>query len=664
MDVKEEIERLRTELNAHSYKYYVLDSPEISDREYDMCLRKLEELEEAHPQYKTPDSPTVRVGGAALEGFSQVTHQVPLESLNDAFSFAELDAFGERISAADPSADYVVEPKIDGLSVALTYENGRFVQGATRGDGVTGEDVTENLKTVRSLPLSLPDGPERIVVRGEIYMSQKVFRALNEARELEELPLFANPRNAAAGSLRQLDPKIAAERRLDLIVFNIQSVTGKGFDRHSDTLDYLKELRFKVVPYKRCGTIDACKKRIEAVGDMRDSFEYGIDGAVIKVDRLALRETLGSTSKAPRWAVAYKYPPEEKPSVIREIVVGVGRTGVLTPKAVVEPVRLAGTTVTNATLHNQDFINERDIRVGDTVLVRKAGDIIPEVVSVVPDKRPEGTEPYRLPETCPECGSPVRRDADGAAVRCLGAECPAQLLRNIAHFASRDAMDIDGLGISIVRTLVEAGLIQSAADLYYLDSQSVAALPRMGKKSSENLMAALEKSKKRDLACLLYALGIRQVGVRTAKAIAEHLKTLDNVMNATTEELEAIADIGGITAAYIVEWFQNPQSRHLIGRLKEAGVNMAADVTKRDTRLRGITFVLTGTLARYTRDEAAEIIENLGGKVSGSVSKKTGYVLAGEKAGSKLEKAESLGVPVLTEQDFEALIQSENGSIS
>lgn len=655
MDVKREIQELRETLDAHNYNYYVLDSPEITDRDYDMLMKRLIELEEDNPELRTEDSPTMRVGGAPLSSFGQIAHNVPLESLNDAFSFEELEAFGKRVMGFSSEPEFVVEPKIDGLSVALYYENGVFTTGATRGDGVAGENVTENLKTIKSIPLRLKNAPGELVVRGEVYMPKKVFRELNEIRELNGEQLFANPRNAAAGSLRQLDPKIAASRKLDIIVFNIQSVSDKSFDKHSDTLDYLRELRFKTIEYKLCRSIEECCDRITALGEGRESFEYDIDGAVIKVNDLTLRSTMGSTTKAPRWAVAYKYPPEEKASKIIDIVVGVGRTGVLTPKAVVEPVHLVGTTVTNATLHNQDFIDEKDIRIGDTVLIRKAGDIIPEVVSVVMDKRQPESVPYTIPEICPECGAPVVRDEDGAALRCQGAECPAQLLRNIAHFASRDAMDIDGLGISIVKSLLESGTIKSSADLYTLDAQEVAALPRMGKKSAENLLKAIENSKGRDLSRLLYALGIRQLGQRTAKTIAARFGTLEAIMAATVDELETIEDIGNITAENVVSWFKSGQSRHLISALIEAGVNTESFAANSGGQFEGMTFVLTGALEKFTRDQAAEIIENMGGKVSGSVSKKTTYVLAGEKAGSKLEKAQKLGVSVIDEDEFEKM---------
>ncbi len=659
MNAREELEALKKELNEHSYKYYVLDSPTISDYEYDMKMQRLKKLEEENPELITPDSPTQRVGGAVLSSFAPVTHAVPLESLNDVFSFDELYAFDTRVKAALGDAEYVVEPKIDGLSVAVEYENGVFVRGATRGDGVTGEDVTENLKTVRSLPMKIENAPAgRLIVRGEVYMSKKVFHALNEQRETEGKTLFANPRNAAAGSLRQLDSKVAASRRLDILVFNIQLAEGINFETHSETLDYLRERKFKTVEYKKCTDIADCIERIEWLGDNRDKLDFDMDGAVIKLNSLAGREVLGSTSKAPRWAVAYKYPPEKKETRVVDIVVQVGRTGVLTPKAVVEPVRLAGTTVTNATLHNQDFIDEKDIRIGDTVVVQKAGEIIPEVLEVIKSKRPENTVPYHIPDKCPVCGAPVVRDEGAAASRCQGAECPAQLVRHIVHFASKNAMDIDGLGSALAKALMENGLVHSPGDLYYLDAQQVAALDRMGKKSSENLIDAIEKSKGSDLSRLLFALGIAQVGQSAAKSLAEHFKTLDAIESASPEELTAVDDIGEVTAHNIAGWFSQPQSQHLLKLLRDAGVNTkSADKTESDGRFAGMTFVLTGALSKYTRDEAAEIIATFGGKASGSVSKKTTYVVAGENAGSKLKKAQELGVTVISEDDFEAMIK-------
>lgn len=657
MEAKDEILALRRELEQAGYEYYVLDTPTMSDYDYDHKLRRLEELEAAHPELITPDSPTQRVGGKALESFSQVVHQAPLESLQDVFDYEELRAFDQRVRAVTPDAAYVVEPKVDGLSVALEYENGRFVRGATRGDGLVGEDVTENLRTVKSIPLHIPDAPSRLIVRGEVFMPKKVFHQLNEERERRGEALFANPRNAAAGSLRQLDPKVAASRRLDILIFNVQWVEGETFRTHEETLKYLREKNYKVIPHYKCGTVDEVIDRIAEIGDSRETFQFDIDGAVVKVNDLAQRTRLGSTAKFPRWAAAYKYPPEVKPSKLLDIVVQVGRTGVLTPKAVLEPVRLAGTTVTNATLHNQDFITEKDIRIGDIVLVRKAGEIIPEVLSVVKEQRPENAVPYLLPVTCPVCGAPVEREEDGAHTRCTGAECPAQLLRNLAHFASRDAMDIEGLGIAVVETLVNAQLVKTPGDLYFLKEEEVAGLERMGKKSAQNLLAAIERSKERDLGRLLFAFGIRQVGQKAGKILAARFQTMEAIQNATLEELTAVEDIGAITARSILSWFASPQSRHLIERLRQAGVNMTAAQQSTDRRFAGMTFVLTGALEKFTRDEASAMIEERGGKAAGSVSKKTSYVVAGEAAGSKLRKAQELGIPVLTEDEFLELLK-------
>ena len=518
MDHLEEIQALRRELEQANYEYYVQDAPAMSDYDYDHKLRRLEELEGEHPEFITPDSPTQRVGGKALESFQQVIHQVPLESLQDVFNYDELRQFDQRVRAAAPGAEYDVEPKVDGLSVALEYKDGLFVRGATRGDGQVGEDVTENLRTVRSIPLRIPDAPARLIVRGEVYMPKKVFHALNEERERRGEALFANPRNAAAGSLRQLDPRVAASRRLDIAVFNVQWAEGETFRTHLDTLEYLEQKGFKVIPHYSCHGVEEATGQVAAIGEGRENFPFDIDGAVIKVNDLAQRELLGSTAKFPRWAAAYKYPPEVKPSRVLDIVIQVGRTGVLTPRAVLEPVRLAGTTVTSATLHNQDFISEKDVRIGDTVLVRKAGEIIPEVLSVEMEKRPDGAEPYHFPQTCPVCGAPVEREEDGAHIRCTGAECPAQLLRNLAHFASRDAMDIDGCGPAVIQQLIDSGLISNAADLYSLHAADVAKLDRMGEKSAENLIRAIENSKANDLSRLLYGLGIRQVGEKIGRA--------------------------------------------------------------------------------------------------------------------------------------------------
>ena len=658
MDVQKEIEKLRRELEYHSRLYYVEDAPVISDYEFDMLMQRLKQLEEEHPELVTPDSPTQRVGGQALSKFEQVRHQVPLESLTDVFSLDELYAFGDRMDdLIDAPHAYTVEPKIDGLSMSLEYENGVFVRGATRGDGLVGENVTENLRTVRSLPLRIENAPARLIVRGEVYMSKAVFRELNAEREARGETLLANPRNAAAGSMRQLDPKVAASRKLDIICFNMQYSSDNNYTGHAQTLDAMKTMGFPVVPYMRYEKIGDCVERIEWLGEHREELPYDMDGAVIKIDSLSQREALGSTAKAPRWAVAFKYPPEKKESRVLDVVVQVGRTGVLTPKVIVEPVRLAGTTVSAATLHNQDNIDRLDLRIGDTVLLQKAGEIIPEVLSVNKDKRPDWAVPFVMPEICPECGSPVVRDVDGAALRCTSPECPAQRLRNIAHFASREAMDIDGLGISVCESLISSGLVSSAADLYYLDAEKVARLDRMGEKSAANLMSAIENSKSAGLARLLCAFGIRQVGQKSAKVLASRFGDLDSLMAAKPEELTAIPDIGAITAGFITEWFSLPQSMHLIGRLREAGVDFTSHEEKQDDRFAGQTFVLTGTLSRYTRDEAAAIIESFGGKSSGSVSKKTSYVLAGENAGSKLTKAESLGIRILTEDEFEEMIR-------
>ncbi|MDY5082558.1 MAG: NAD-dependent DNA ligase LigA [Candidatus Limivicinus sp.] len=658
MDVQKEINELRRKLNYYGKLYYVDDAPAISDYEYDMLMQQLKALEREHPELITPDSPTQRIGGPALSKFEPVHHQVPLESLTDVFSVDELFAFGERMDSMLPGHhSYTVEPKIDGLSMSLEYENGVFVRGATRGDGVTGEDVTENLRTVRSLPLRIENAPERLIVRGEVYMSRAVFNELNAQREINGEKLLANPRNAAAGSIRQLDPKIAASRKLDIICFNMQYSSDDIYTSHAQTLDAMKAMGFPVVPYMKYDSIRDCVERIEWLGEHRDELPYDMDGAVIKIDSLEQRTALGSTAKAPRWAVAFKYPPEKKESRVLDVIVQVGRTGVLTPKVIVEPVRLAGTTVSAATLHNQDNIDRLDLRIGDTVVLQKAGEIIPEVLSVNKDKRPEGTVPFVMPSVCPECGSPVVRDEDGAALRCTSPECPAQRLRNIAHFASREAMDIEGLGISVCESLINNGLVSSAADLYYLEQDKIAELERMGDKSAANLIAAIERSKSAGLARLLCAFGIRQVGQKAAKVLAGSFEDLDALIAADAEQLTAIPDIGGITAGFITEWFSLPQSQHLIGRLRAAGVDFTSHEEKRDDRFAGLTFVLTGTLSDFTRDEASAIIESFGGKASSSVSKKTSYVLAGENAGSKLTKAEGLGIKIISEADFAEMIK-------
>lgn len=658
MDEKARIEALREQLNDWGHRYYVLDAPTVPDYEYDAKLRELEQLEAEHPEWITPDSPTQRVGGEAIDAFVPVQHEVPLQSLQDVFAPEELAAFDRRMREADSQVEYVVEPKVDGLSVALEYLDGVFVRGATRGDGQVGEDVTENLRTVRSIPMRLQGAPHRLIVRGECYMSRRVFERLNEERTLKDEPLLANPRNAAAGSLRQLDPKVAAQRRLDCVVFGILFSDEDTSETDTQQLALLERLRFRVIPHKALTELADVQAEIDRLGEEREQYPYEMDGAVVKVNRLALREELGSTAKFPRWAAAWKYPPEQKPAKVLDIVVQVGRTGVLTPKVVTEPVRLAGTTVTNATLHNQDFISEKDVRVGDTVLIQKAGEIIPQVVGVDLSKRPEGTEPYHLPANCPVCGAPVARDPDGVALRCTGAECPAQLMRNLVHFASRDCMDIEGLGPAVVRALVENGLIHTPGDLYQLKSEEVAQLERMGEKSAQNLIAAIEKSKEQDLARLINAFGIRQVGTKGAQMLARQFRTLDALMAAGEEELTEIPDIGGITARCLTEWFQNPQSQHLIETLRAAGVNFESHQAEAGDKFAGMTFVLTGTLEQFTRNQAKARIEENGGKVAGSVSKKTSYVVAGAAAGSKLTKAESLGVSVLSEGEFLALLES------
>lgn len=657
MNAKERIESLTKLLNEANYQYYVLDNPQMLDFEYDHLLRELEELEAEYPQYVLPDTPTQRVGGQALSKFEKVTHTVPLMSLQDVFSLEELDDFLAKIIAEYPDAAFTVEPKIDGLSVALEYENGKFVRGATRGDGTVGEDVTENLKTIPSIPMHIENAPAKLIVRGEVFMPKKTFERLNEHQEREGKAMFANPRNAAAGSLRQLDPKIAAKRGLDILIFNVQYADGVAFDSHSQSLDYLKSLKFKVIDYSLLRDVAAINQQVLRIDEEREKLSCDIDGAVIKVDSLALRTVLGNTAKFPRWAAAYKYPPEIKPTLVEDIVVQVGRTGVLTPKAIVRPVRLAGTTVTNATLHNQDFISERDIRIGDTVLIRKAGEIIPEILEVDISKRPEGTTPYYLPSQCPVCGAPTQKDSDGAFLRCTGASCPAQMSRIICHFVSRDAMDVDGLGEAIVDALIEKGLLKTAADIYELKLEDVKSLWQSGETAAKKLIDAIAQSKQNDLSKLIFALGIRQVGSKTGKVLARHFGSLDALMTASAEELTKIPDVGAVTAGFIVDWFSQEQSRQMIEKLRRNGVNFESKTAVSDTRFAGMTFVLTGALSKFTRDEATEKIEQFGGKVSGSVSKKTNYVVVGENAGSKERKARELNISVLSEDQFLEMLQ-------
>ena len=657
MEPKERIAQLTALLVEANYRYYVLDDPSMPDFEYDRLLRELEELEAAHPELAKADSPTQRVGGEAISAFQKYEHPVPLMSLQDVFSLEELNEFLDKTLLLEPASEFSVEPKVDGLSVALEYVDGQFVRGATRGDGNVGEDVTENLKTIRSIPMHIENAPPRLIVRGEVYMPKKSFEKLNQKQEEEGKPLFANPRNAAAGSLRQLDPKIAAKRGLDILIFNIQLAEGMEFTTHAETLDYLKSLKFKVIPYKKLSNVAKIDDYVMSINETREKLPCDIDGAVIKVNDLVQRERMGTTAKFPKWAVAYKYPPEIKDTVVEDIVIQVGRTGVLTPKAVVRPVRLAGTTVTNATLHNQDFITERDIRIGDTVKIRKAGEIIPEILEVDFTKRPVDSVPYHLPANCPVCGAKVERDEDGAFMRCTGAECPAQLSRNIAHFVSRDAMDIEGLGSSIVESLIEKSLIKSPADIYYLTLEELKSLWQKGGKAAEKLLKAIEASKEQDLSRLIFALGIRQVGSKAGKVLASNFGNLDGLMKASLEELTEVPDVGAVTAQNIVSWFAQPQSQHMVERLRLAGVNFESKREITDTRFAGKIFVLTGALSKFTRDEATEKIELFGGKASGSVSKKTSFVVVGENAGSKERKARELGIPILTEDEFLEMIQ-------
>lgn len=668
ISVKKELERLRREVAYHAKKYYVDDAPEISDYDYDMLYRRLEELEAAHPEFFDPSSPTQRVGGSPLERFEKVTHRVPLNSLADVFSFEELAAYLDgaepRLAEAGIKPEWSVEPKIDGLSVALTYERGVFVRGATRGDGYVGEDVTQNIRTIFSLPMTLPE-PLDITVRGEVYMPRAVFEAINARREAEGKTLMANPRNAAAGSLRQLDPRVAAERRLDVFIFNLQegSLWSDGHEAtsHNESLDRLAELGFPVISERvTVGRREDIFAHIEKLGAMRDGLKYDIDGVVIKLDAFSGRRLLGEGTKTPKWAVAYKFPPETKYTKLTGITVAVGRTGVLTPAAVLEPVRLAGTTVSRATLHNLDFIRERGIMIGDTVAVRKAGDIIPEIVEALPDKRDGSERPFLMPERCPSCGEPVVRDetcgVEGAAYRCTNSACPAQLSRSLEHFASKNAMNIEGLGPQIVELLLSAGLVRTAPDLYCLTAEQLMPLDRMGELSAKNLVAAIERSKSAGLERLIYALGIRNIGEVAAAAMAARFGTLERCLTATYDELCGIEDFGDVTAQCVLNFFSHPQNIELCRRLTEAGLLTSATAKKADDSLGGMTFVLTGTFPTMTRDEASALIKEHGGKVSGSVSKKTTYVVAGEEAGSKLTKARDLGVNVIDEAALLAML--------
>lgn len=649
-------QELRDFLNYHSYKYYVEDSPEIEDYEYDMALRELEIIEEEFPDLSTPDSPTRRVGGKADGQFESVVHSVRMESLQDAFSEDELREFDRRVRDVVPSAFYVVEPKIDGLSVSVEYENGVFKIGSTRGDGDVGEDVSANLCTVRTIPLKLKQELPVVEVRGEVYMPKKTFDEIVEKQELTGETPFKNPRNAAAGSLRQKNPKITAQRKLDIFVFNIQQIEGKELTSHKQSLDYLKELGFKTIPsYVRCSTIDEAIGEIRKIGESRGNLPFDIDGAVIKVDDFSHRELLGSTAKFPKWAIAFKYPPEEKETVLRDIEINVGRTGVLTPTAVLDPVTLAGTTVSRATLHNEDFIKEKNISLGDTVIVRKAGDIIPEVLCV--SKHLESAPLYEMPKICPSCGAPVYREEGEAAIRCVNTDCPAQLLRNIIHFCTRDAMDIEGLGESVAELLVNEGLIKTPADIYNLQASQIASLERMGELSAQNLIDAINKSKENDVSKLIFALGIRHIGQKAAKLLAQRFGTLPDLINASEEDISSIDGFGSVMAKSVWDYFQTPANRELVELLTAQGVNMKYLQEVKDTRFAGKTFVLTGTLSTYSRNEASAIIESFGGKTASSVSKKTSFVLAGEEAGSKLKKANDLGVTVINEQEFSEMIK-------
>lgn len=656
MNDKEQIakraQELRDKLNYYSRKYYVDDDPEIEDYEYDMLQRELKAIEDKYPDLVTPDSPTVRVGGSAENLFSKVEHRVRMESLQDAFSFAEIEEFDRRVRETERDVHYVVEPKIDGLSVSLEYTNGVLTRGSTRGDGDVGEDVTANLRTVRSIPLKIKTPLSFLEVRGEVYMPKSVFASLVTRQELDGEKPFKNPRNAAAGSLRQKDSKVTAVRGLDIFVFNVQQIEGAELSSHKQSLDFLREQGFHTIPfYTRFDNITDVISELKRIGEIRSGLEYDIDGAVIKVDDFAQRERLGSTSKFPKWAVAFKYPPEEKTTKLVDIEIGVGRTGVLTPTAVFEPVLLAGSTVSRATLHNQDFITEKDIRIGDEVAIRKAGDIIPEVVRVV--SHAENSVPYILPSICPSCSAPVIREEGEAAVRCVNPECPAQLLRNVIHFCSRDAMDIEGLGDALVEKFIAENLISNVADIYDITAGEIMMLEGHQERSAKNLVEAIERSTQNDLSRLLFALGIRHIGQKAAKLLSEHFGDIDSIIAASEEEIAEIDGFGGIMAKSAAEFFSMTQTADLIERLKAAGVNMKSLKEKSDDqRFAGLTFVLTGTLPTLSRKEATEIIENLGGKASSSVSKKTSYVVAGEETGSKLQKATDLGIPVITQDDL------------
>ena len=661
---KKEIKELRKKLEYYAKLYYDMDSPAISDYEYDMMMNKLKALEKEFPELISKDSLTQKVGGHVKEGFKEVTHEVPLQSLQDVFSFEELKEFDERVKKValenNEELKYVVETKIDGLSSALKYENGVLVQGATRGNGLVGEDVTENMKTIKHVPKELNE-KINITVRGEVFIGTKEFEKMNEEREILEEPLFANARNAAAGSLRQLDSKITASRPLDIFIFNVQKYDEKTFDSensHFVELSKLEKLGFNVVPVKTlCNNIDEAIEAIKKIGEDREKLSFGIDGAVVKVDNLRLREILGTTYKVPKWAIAYKYPPEKKETKLLDIVCQVGRTGAITPTAILEPVKVAGSTISKTTLHNEDFIKEKGLKIGDTVVIQKQGDVIPEVVDVIKKKRNGTEKDFVMPTVCPVCGAPVVREEGEAVARCIGIECSAKILRNLAHFVSKEGMNIEGLGIKILEQLVDKGFVKNIADIYTLTVDDVASLKKNGRKFAQNVIDAINRSKDNDLYQLITALGIRHIGVKSAKGLTKKYNSIDKIANASLEELAMTPDVGLITAESIYEFFRQPQTIDLIEKLKEAGVNTLAKTSKnKDDRFYGKTFVLTGSLENYTRDEASDIIESFGGKVSGSVSKKTSYVLAGEEAGSKLTKAQELGVTIISEQEFNQMI--------
>lgn len=648
---------LRETLNYHIHKYYVENTNEISDYEYDMLMRELTDLENAYPELITADSPSRRVSGEADGNqFGSVSHQVRMESLQDAFSYEEIRDFDRRVKEVCPDAVYVVEPKIDGLSVSIEYHDGVFEIGSTRGDGDVGENVTANLRTIRSIPLKINKNLPLIEVRGEVYMPREVFGKLSEAQDRNGEKPFKNPRNAAAGSLRQKNPKITSERQLDIFTFNIQRLQGEEISSHKQALDYLRELGFKTVPfYKECGSIDEVIEEIKRIGEIRDTLSFDIDGAVVKVNSFSDRAKLGSTAKFPKWAAAFKYPPEEKETVLLEVEVNVGRTGVLTPTGIFEPVTLAGTSVSRATLHNEDYIKEKDIRIGDRVVLSKAGDIIPEVVRVISHK--ENSVLYKLPETCPSCGSKTVREEGEAAVRCINPECPAQLIRNLIHFCSRDAMDIEGLGDALAQSLIETGLVKATPDIYALKKEDIASMERMGEKSAENLIAAIEKSKENDLSKFLYALGIRHIGLKASKLLCDKFGNIDGIMKASKEDILSVEGFGEIMADSLTEFMSRDGTKDIIRRFRSFGVNTESRKQVKDSRFQGMTFVLTGALSEFTRDEASAVIESFGGKTSSSVSKKTSCVLAGEDAGSKLRKANELGIKVISEKEFSEMIK-------